>query len=40
MRIAPPAGMLKLIGSAILARVLGFGIVGFIIIYLIITLLT
>jgi hypothetical protein len=32
--------MLKLIGSAVLARLLGFGIVGFIIIYLLLTLLT
>jgi hypothetical protein len=32
--------MLKLIGSAVIARLLGFGIVGFIIIYLLLTLLT
>jgi hypothetical protein len=32
--------MLKLIGSAVLARVLGFGVVGFIVIYLILTVLT
>jgi hypothetical protein len=32
--------MLKLFGSAVLARLLGFGIVGFIIIYLLLTLLT
>lgn len=32
--------MLKLIGSAVLARVLGFGIVGFIVIYLLLSPLT
>ncbi len=32
--------MLKLIGSAILARLLGFGIIGFLIIYLLLTMLT
>ena len=32
--------MLKVIGSAVLARVLGFGIVGFIVIYLLLSLLT
>jgi hypothetical protein len=32
--------MLKLIGSAVLARVLGFGVVGFIIIYVVLTILT
>ena len=33
-------GMLKLLGSIVIARVLGFGLVGFIIIYLLISLLT
>jgi len=32
--------MLKLIGSAVIARLLGFGIVGFIIIYLLLTMLS
>ena len=32
--------MLKLIGSAVLAKVLGFGIIGFIVIYALLTLLT
>jgi hypothetical protein len=32
--------MLKLIGSAVLARVLGVGVIGFIVIYLLLTMLT
>jgi hypothetical protein len=32
--------MLKLIGSAVLAKLLGFGIIGFIVIYALLTLLT
>ena len=32
--------MLKLLGSIALARLLGFGIVGFIVIYLLLTLLS
>jgi len=32
--------MLKLIGSAVIARMLGFGLVGFLIIYLLLTMLT
>jgi hypothetical protein len=32
--------MLKLIGSAVIARLLGFGLIGFIVIYLLFTLLT
>ena len=50
--LAPPPGvidgtafalqhaMLKLIGSAVLAKVLGFGLVGFIVIYALLTMLT
>jgi hypothetical protein len=34
------SGMLKLLGSIALARLLGFGIVGFLVIYLLLTLLT
>lgn len=34
------AGMLKLLGSYALARLLGFGIVGAIVIYLLLTLLS
>ena len=33
-------GMLKLLGSIALARLLGFGIIGFLVIYLLLTLLT
>jgi hypothetical protein len=33
-------GMLKLLGSIALARLLGFGILGFVVIYLLLTLLT
>jgi hypothetical protein len=33
-------GMLKLIGSAVIARLLGFGLIGFIVIYLLFTLLS
>lgn len=32
--------MLKLLGSAVIARLLGFGIVGFIVIYLILSILS
>jgi hypothetical protein len=38
--VAVSTRMLKLIGSAVLARVLGFGIVGFIVIYLLLTMLS
>jgi hypothetical protein len=34
------SGMLKLLGSIALARLLGFGIVGFLVIYLLLTLLS
>jgi len=34
------AGMLKLLGSIALARLLGFGILGFVVIYALLTLLT
>ena len=34
------AGMLKLLGSIALARLLGFGILGFLVIYVLLTLLT
>ena len=34
------AGMLKLLGSIALARLLGFGIIGFIVIYALISLLS
>ena len=34
------ASMLKLLGSMALARLLGFGIVGFLVIYLLLTLLS
>ena len=38
--VAMQLAMLKLIGSAVLAKVLGFGLVGFIVIYALLTLLT
>lgn len=38
--VALPVGMLKLIGSYALARLLGFGIGGAIVIYLLLTLLS
>jgi len=38
--VAFSRGMLKLIGSALIARLLGFGLIGFIVIYLLFTLLT
>jgi hypothetical protein len=38
--VAPPLRMLKLIGSYAIARLLGFGIFGAIVIYLLLTLLT
>ena len=38
--VAPTDRMLKLIGSYVLAKLLGFGILGAIVIYLILSLLT
>jgi hypothetical protein len=38
--VASVHGMLKLLGSIALARLLGFGIVGFLVIYLLLTLLS
>ena len=38
--LPPNARMLKLLGSIALARLLGFGILGFIVIYLLLTLLS
>jgi hypothetical protein len=40
MAVALATGMLKLIGSYALAKLLGFGIVGAIVIYAILSLLT
>jgi hypothetical protein len=40
MGIAPAGGMLKLLGSFVLAKILGFGIIGAIVIYLLLSLLT
>jgi hypothetical protein len=38
--VANPRAMLKLIGSYVIAKVLGFGLLGAIVIYLILTMLT
>jgi hypothetical protein len=38
--VATERAMLKLLGSYVIAKVLGFGIVGAIVIYLLLTLLT
>ena len=38
--VASRTGMLKLLGSIALARLLGFGIVGFLVIYLLLSLLS
>jgi hypothetical protein len=38
--VANERGMLKLIGSYVLARLLGFGLLGALVIYLLISLLT
>jgi hypothetical protein len=40
IEVAPSRGMLKLIGSYAIAKLLGFGIVGAIVIYLLLTMLT
>ena len=40
IRVARSPPMLKLVGSYVLARLLGFGIVGAIVIYLLLTMLT
>jgi hypothetical protein len=40
MRVAPSTRMLKLIGSYALAKLLGFGIFGAIVIYALLSLLT
>ena len=39
-RLQSSVGMLKLVGSYILAKLLGFGIIGALVIYLLISLLT
>ena len=39
-RLPLDAGMLKLLGSIALARLLGFGIIGFLVIYLLLSLLS
>jgi len=38
--VAPPAAMLKLIGSYVIAKVLGFGLLGALVIYLLLAMLT
>ncbi len=38
--VAPQRRMLKLVGSYVLAKLLGFGIIGAIVIYLLLSLLT
>jgi hypothetical protein len=40
IQVAPASAMLKLIGSYVLAKLLGFGILGAIVIYLILSVLT
>ena len=40
IRVAPATCMLKLVGSYVLAKLLGFGILGAIVIYLLLSLLT
>ena len=39
-RVAPKRGMLKLVGSYVIAKMLGFGLIGAAIIYAILTMLT
>ena len=40
MAVAQLTSMLKLLGSIALARILGFGIIGFAVIYALLTMLT
>jgi hypothetical protein len=40
MPLAERSGMLKLLGSYVIAKLLGFGIVGAIVIYLLLSLLS